>query len=202
MSPSPRIILASTSPRRRELLAQLAIPFEAVDVEVDETPRLGEPAEVYVARVAAEKSLQGQCEGAAALPVLGADTEVVLDGEVLGKPRDREHGEAMLKRLAGREHRVLSGVSLRFGEQHWQAMSESRVYFRALRDAEISAYWNTGEPADKAGAYAIQGLGAVFIARLEGSFSGVMGLPVYETAELLSRVGIDVFGESQCRDER
>lgn len=202
MPPPPRIILASTSPRRRELLAQLGVPFEAVSVDVDETPRPGEMPEVYVARVAAEKSLQGQRECDATLPVLGADTEVVVDGEVLGKPRDREHGEAMLKRLAGRQHRVLSAVSLRLGEQHWQALSESGVVFRELHDAEISAYWATGEPADKAGAYAIQGLGAVFIARLEGSFSGVMGLPVYETAQLLSRVGIDVFGGSQCRDER
>jgi septum formation protein len=125
------------------------------------------------------------------LPVLGADTEVVLNGEVFGKPRDAAHAAAMLGRLSGREHRVLSAVSLRHGHRHWQALSASMVKFRPISAAEIAAYWLTGEPQGKAGAYAVQGLGAIFIEHLSGSFSGVMGLPLYETALLLQQAGID-----------
>ncbi len=193
MKPS-RILLASASPRRRELLAQIGVEFETFAVEADEIPKLGEPPEHYVQRVAAEKSLLAQRASPHVLPVLGADTEVVLDGEIFGKPIDFDHARAMLRRLSGREHIVLSAVSLRLGNQHWQAISVSNVTFRVIAEAEISAYWQTGEPRDKAGAYAIQGLGAVFIERLEGSFSGVMGLPIFETAELLGKVGVKVLG--------
>ncbi len=188
----PHIILASASPRRRELLAQMGVIFEALAVEADENPWPGETPEQYVNRVAAEKSLLGQKRCNSILPVLGADTEVVLDGEVFGKPRDFAHAQDMLKRLSGREHAVLSGVSLRFGDKHWQALSISQVTFRLVTDVEIEAYWASGEPRDKAGGYAIQGLGAVFIKRLEGSFSGVMGLPVFETAGLLREAGIRI----------
>jgi len=192
----PRLILASASPRRRELLAQLGVGFTVLAVDADEIPRLGEAPAQYVQRAAAEKSWLARQAAGLRLPVLGADTEVVLDGEVFGKPRDFDHARHLLKRLSGREHEVLSAVSLRHGDRHWQALSRSAVTFRPLSDAEIDAYWATGEPYDKAGAYAIQGIGAVFVERLTGSFSGVMGLPVFETAGLLKKAGIDVLGAS------
>jgi len=197
MSP-PRLILASASPRRRELLAQIGIGFTVLAVEADEIPRPGETPEQYVQRVAAEKSWLARQAAGSDWPVLAADTEVVLDGEVFGKPRDFGHARAMLKRLSGREHEVLSAVSLRHGGTHRQALSRSLVAFRPVADAEIEAYWATGEPCDKAGAYAIQGLGAVFVERLAGSFSGVMGLPVFETAALLRAAGIAVLGADEA----
>ena len=184
------LVLASASPRRRELLTQIGVRFESVAVVVPEQPRPGEAARDYVSRVAADKSRAGRDRCGDRLVVLSADTEVVCDLDVLGKPQDFEHARAMLRRLSGRSHRVLSAVSLRRGEQHWLALSESVVTFRALNDAEIAAYWESGEPNDKAGAYAIQGRGALFVERLEGSYSGVMGLPLFETAALLARVGI------------
>lgn len=190
MTETPTIILASSSPRRRELLAQLGVRYEAVAVAVDETPQPGEPPESYVARVAAEKSRAGLEVSGGRWPVLAADTEVVLDGEVLGKPRDPAHASALLTRLSGRTHRVLSAVSLRHGDRHWEALNSSAVSLRTLGRDEIEAYWASGEPCDKAGAYAIQGRGAMFIRRLEGSYSGVMGLPLFETASLLAHAGI------------
>lgn len=194
MNHSPaEIILASVSPRRRELLEQIGIAYQTRAVQADETPRSDETPELYVRRVAAEKSLLGVELCGDRLPVLSADTEVVLDGQVLGKPRDFEHAAEMLGRLSGRAHRVLSAVSLRHGTQHhWQALSVSIVTFREIGTDEIAAYWASGEPADKAGGYAIQGLGAAFVKHLAGSFSGVMGLPLYETAQLLRQAGIDV----------
>lgn len=191
MNPS-QIILASASPRRHELLAQIGVRFQVLAVEADETPRPDESPLEYVQRIAAEKSALGLAQSPLSLPVLGADTEVVLEGEVFGKPRDFAHAREMLKRLSGREHEVLSGVSLRHGDQHWQALSRSLVRFRPLTESEIEAYWASGEPHGKAGSYAIQGLGAIFIEQLEGSFSGVMGLPVFETARLLEQVGMAV----------
>jgi septum formation protein len=125
------------------------------------------------------------------LPVLAADTEVVLDGEVFGKPENFEQARSMLLRLSGRAHRVLSAVSLRHGPDHWFVLSESTVVFRLVTEGEIRAYWASGEPRDKAGAYAIQGLGSLFVRRLEGSFSGVMGLPIFETVDLLAHIGIE-----------
>ena len=195
----PRLILASASPRRRELLAQIGVACAVLAVDADETPRPGEAPQAYVRRAAAEKSRLAQQAAASELPVLGADTEVVLDGAVFGKPRDFAHARDMLARLSGREHEVLSAVSLRHGARHWQALSRSLVRFRPLGAAEIQAYWDTGEPAGKAGAYAIQGLGAVFVERLEGSYSGVMGLPVFETADLLRAAGIAVFDTAAPR---
>ncbi len=191
MNPT-RIILASASPRRRELLAQIGIEFDVLAVEADETPRPDEPPETYVQRVAAEKSALGQRAAGSDLPVLGADTEVVLDGEVFGKPRDFAHAQDMLRRLSGREHEVLSAVSLRHGGKHWQALSRSVVRFRLLGQREIQAYWASGEPQGKAGAYAIQGLGTVFVEELSGSYSGVMGLPLFETVGLLREAGIEI----------
>lgn len=192
-SPPIHLILASASPRRRELLDQLGIRYEVLPADIHEVPEPGETPEAYVRRVAADKSLATQRLCSSPLPVLAADTEVVLDGEILGKPRDFERAREMLSRLSGREHRVLSAVSLRLGENHWEALSLSTVAFRDILPSEIEAYWATGEPQGKAGAYAIQGLGAVFIRQLSGSYSGVMGLPLFETAELLKRVGLAVF---------
>jgi septum formation protein len=191
-SESPRIILASASPRRRELLDQLGITYDVVPADIHERPRPDESPEAYVRRVAAEKSLETWRSNGGGLPVLAADTEVVLDGSILGKPQDFEHALRMLSRLAGREHRVLSAVSLRLGDEHWEALNVSSVTFRRISREEIEAYWATGEPRDKAGAYAIQGKGAIFVRHLSGSYSGVMGLPLFETAELLKRAGISV----------
>ena len=186
------IYLASASPRRQELLRQLGLDFEVVPSNLEEVPQPGERPQDYVARVARDKArhVAGQLrtQGRAG-PVLGADTEVVLDGEILGKPRDRAHALAMLRRLAGRTHEVLSGLCLVHAGQEHAALNVSRVTFRPLRDAEIAAYWDTGEPVDKAGAYAIQGRAAAFIERLEGSYSGVMGLPLYELAGILRELG-------------
>lgn len=190
----PQLLLASASPRRRELLTQIGIQFEVCAVEAEEIPRTGESPENYVHRVAAEKSLLALNNKSFSLPVLAADTEVVLDNEIFGKPADFDQALVMLEKLSGREHLVYSAVSLRTKTEHWQALSLNRVKFRQLNRAEIEAYWNSGEPSGKAGAYAIQGLGAVFIANLEGSFSAVMGLPLFETAQLLRQVGIGVLG--------
>ncbi len=186
---SPVLCLASSSPRRRALLEQIGVPHETLAADVDETPRPGEAPEVFVERVALAKA-HAVAAQRPRLPVLGADTAVVLNEIVMGKPRDREEGVAMLLALAGREHRVLSGVALvAAGSAHYR-LSESRVRFRTLARAEAEAYWKTGEPADKAGGYAVQGLGAVFVCHLAGSYSGVMGLPLFETAELLAHAGL------------
>ena len=193
-APPPVLILASASPRRRELLAQIAVPHAVAPAQVNEAVLPAEPAADYVRRVARAKALalwRGQ-----GLPVLGADTTVVLDGQIFGKPRDREHALTMLAALAGRTHEVLTAVVLAGPAGTFERLSESRVRMRPTAAAERAAYWETGEPRDKAGAYAIQGLGAVFIESLEGSYSGVMGLPLYETAQLLAAAGVPPWGGS------
>jgi septum formation protein len=190
MSPTPRLILASASPRRRELLDQLGVAYTIRPSNIPESPGPDEAPEDYVRRIAAEKSLASQREGDGQLPVLAADTEVVLDGEIFGKPSGQADAARMLSRLSGCEHQVLSAVSLRAGDRHWTALSRSEVRFCPLSPDDIAAYWATGEPCDKAGAYAIQGFGALFISRLTGSYSGVMGLPLQETGELLAKIGI------------
>ena len=188
---SPQIILASASPRRSELLKQIGVRHSIMAVDIDETPLPSEAPAAYVERVAAEKSALCLAMTGADLPVLAADTSVICDGRILGKPDDLQHAIEMLSHLSGRSHQVYSAVSLR-GAEHWQALSISEVRFRPLSHQEIVAYWQTGEPYDKAGAYAIQGLASVFIEAMSGSFSGVMGLPLFETAQLLSRAGIDI----------
>ena len=195
----PRLILASGSPRRRELLDQIGVCYETLPADIHERPKPGELPEDYVRRIASEKSLEAQRLSGSRLPVLAADTEVVMDGLILGKPRDLEHAVEMLVRLSGREHRVLSAVSLRSGEEHWETLSANIVAFRPITTNEIEAYWATGEPQDKAGAYAIQGKGAIFIKHLSGSYSGVMGLPLYETAELLQRINIHALAPLAAR---
>ena len=181
----PQLVLASTSPRRRELLAQLDVPFEVLAVAVDERPLPAELAADHVCRLALAKARAGSARLGPQACVLGADTVVALDGEIFGKPADRDDAAAMLRRLSGRTHAVLSAVARVQAGAHLVRLSESQVTFRTLSAAEIVAYCDTGEPLDKAGAYAIQGRAAAFIRHLEGSYSGVMGLPLFETAELL-----------------
>ena len=187
------VYLASRSPRRRELLQQIGVGYRLLDVDVDERPRRDEPPLDYVQRVAADKAMAGldAIAGAERLPVLAADTSVVVNGAVLGKPESRDQGVWMLSQLADNTHEVYSAVTLSARTTETR-VSVSRVTFRPMDEAEILAYWETGEPVDKAGGYGIQGLGAQFIKRLEGSYSGVMGLPLFETAELLRRAGIEI----------
>jgi septum formation protein len=187
--PPPVLCLASASPRRRALLQQIGVAHIARSANVDETPLPAETPRDYVLRVAAQKA-RAIWREEGALPVLGADTAVVLDGVLFGKPRDREQGLAMLARLSGREHEVFSAVALADARGVALALSISAVRLRELSAAECCAYWDSGEPCDKAGAYAIQGFAAVFIASLRGSYSGVMGLPLFETAGLLSAAGV------------
>jgi len=190
---SMAIYLASASPRRAELLRKIGIPFEAVSTDVIETPRVGEDPSSYVERLARAKAQRGaelvRLAGRATRPVLGADTEVVLDGTILGKPKDRAHGLAMLRQLSGRAHQVLTAICLLDQDEVYQAVSDSRVTFAPLADADIDRYWASGEPVDKAGGYAIQGIAAAFIERIEGSYSGIVGLPLYELTQILKRAG-------------
>jgi septum formation protein len=184
--------LASQSPRRRELLAGLGLQFGVIDVDIPEHPAPGEPAEDYVRRVARQKAGAGLLRviGQTDAVVLGADTEVVLDNRIYGKPADVADAAAMLRSLAGRSHRVISAVAVVSAAREEQAVSVSEVAFGPLDDAAIAAYLDSGEWQGKAGAYGIQGLAQTFIAHLSGSFSGVMGLPLYETAGLLRRFGL------------
>ena len=186
------LYLASGSPRRRELLAQIGVPFTPRIVPVDECVLPGESAEAYVERLAREKALAALAtlELAADAVVLGADTAVVLDGRILGKPADLNDSRAMLQALSGRSHQVLTAVSLVGGGREAARVVSSDVSFRPISEAEIEAYWASGEPCDKAGSYGIQGLAAVFVSQLRGSYSAVVGLPLCETAELLGEFGI------------
>lgn len=183
------LILASASPRRVELLRQLGVDFEVRPADVPEQRQPGETPAAYGLRVAADKARAVQGGLPTGTPILGADTEVLLDGELLGKPRDPAHAAELLERLSGRSHEVLSAVVLLRDATHWQALSRTRVWFRRVTRAEVVDYIASGEPMGKAGAYAIQGLAAAWIERIDGSYSGVMGLPLFETAELLSRAG-------------
>ena len=192
---SPLICLASASPRRRELLASIDVPVEVCPVDIDETPLPGEAAEAYVLRLAEEKARAGAALGP--LPTLGSDTAVVCDGTILGKPRNRDEAASMLRALSGRAHEVLTAVAVTGPVGLLSTCVASRVTMREIAEEEIAAYWATGEPADKAGGYAIQGRGAMFVARLEGSHSAVVGLPLYETAALLSRQGVPLWNRSR-----
>jgi len=193
---TPVLYLASRSPRRRALLKQLGLAHRVLVADVDETPRPKETPEAHVRRLARLKAVVGaqrvRQQGLPPLPVLGADTVVVHKGRLLGKPRDDAEAAAMLKLLSGRQHQVLTAVAVMFEGKLQVALSATRVMFRRLSAAEIEAYVKTGEPMDKAGAYAIQGLAAVFVRRIEGSYSGVMGLPLFETGRLLREFGIEI----------
>ncbi len=180
------LFLASASPRRRELLAQIGAPFSLISVSVDETPSPTESPEAYVERVARDKALAGLAVlGERDGCVLGADTSVVLDQRILGKPVDRNEGLAMLAALSGRTHRVMTAVALASRSACEARVVISEVTFRSIDEAEAERYWNSGEPLDKAGGYAIQGWGAAFVSQLHGSYSAVVGLPLCETAQLL-----------------
>ena len=197
MTSNNRFYLASRSPRRRELLIQAGFNYAELPqgaADVDETPKAGEAAEDYVLRVARDKAAAGwravAAHGLAALPVLTADTTVVIDGAIIGKPDDARHAVAMLAQLSAREHQVLTAVALANAAGVTTRLSVSTVEFRAISLAEIEHYVATGEPLDKAGAYGVQGRAAIFIRAIRGSYSGIMGLPLFETAELLGALGI------------
>lgn len=187
---TPHLHLASSSPRRKQILEALGLEFTAAGADVDETPVAGEPAEAMVLRLAEAKARAGGRD--AATVVIGADTAVVLDGAMFGKPRNRADALAMLAALSGRRHRVLTGVAVKSPQGIASVLSTSEVEFREIDPDEAQAYWQSGEPADKAGAYAVQGLGGVFVSSIAGSYSGIVGLPVFETTALLKRAGIDV----------
>lgn len=185
------IYLASASLRRRELLGQIGVCYRLVKGDIPEIPAAGESARDYVIRMAIEKAQagRGNIDSSSYKPVLGADTAVVVDNDILGKPLDKSHALAMLESLSGRSHEVISAVALMGDETHTR-LNVSRVSFRQTTAVERELYWQTGEPIDMAGAYAIQGKAAMFISALEGSYSAVMGLPLYETTELLVQAGI------------
>jgi len=185
----PVLCLASASPRRRELLAQIGVPHIVSGADIDEAARAGEVPRDYVMRLAREKALAVR-RGGQTLPVLAADTTVVLDGRLFGKPRDRADAIEMLGQLSGRSHEVLTAIALAGANGMAERLSVSEVRFRDISPLECSAYWESGEPRDKAGGYAIQGFGAVFVESLTGSYSGVMGLPLFEAADLLRTAGI------------
>lgn len=186
----PPLVLASASPRRRALLDQLGVPHQVLPVDIDETPHAGEVPAVLAARLARTKALEGWRRDGGSRPVLGADTVVAIGDVLHGKPLDREDAVRMLTALGGHTHQVLTAVAVApaGGGAVLEALSVTQVRMRAISGAEAGAYWDTGEPAGKAGAYGIQGLGAVFIEHIAGSYSGVMGLPLYETARLLHAV--------------
>lgn len=180
------IVLASASPRRRELLQQLGVPHEVLAVDVDESALPGESAQQLVTRLALAKAQEGLRRDGARRPVLGSDTVVVVDEVVFGKPQGKADGQRMLAALAGRTHQVMTAVALvAVNGRIAQALSNTAVTMRPITADEAAAYWDTGEPEGKAGGYAIQGRGAIFIEHISGSYSGVMGLPLYETAQLL-----------------
>ncbi|HEX2531227.1 MAG TPA: Maf family protein [Burkholderiaceae bacterium] len=205
-----KIYLASKSPRRRELLRQIGIEFELLLLR-DRTPRgpevseavlPGEPADVYVTRVTHEKADFAYktmvWRKLPIRPILAADTTVVLEGRILGKPADAAEAAEMLKSLSGHTHQVLTSVAVKYGEEIWQITQSSNVTFGNLADETIRAYCMTAEPYDKAGAYAIQGAAASFICAIDGSYSGIMGLPLFETAQLLRKAGLRIMG---CTDD-
>lgn len=187
MTKPDKLLLASTSPRRHEILAALGLAFDVVHVDVDETPLEAERPHDMVVRLAIAKSRAAP--GGPRVAVVAADTAVVVDGEVLGKPRDREDCLAILARLSGRSHTVFTGVALSTAADTQTAVSATDVRFREIGRDEALAYWHSGEPQDKAGAYGIQGRGGAFVERIEGSYSGVVGLPVFETVALLRQAG-------------
>jgi septum formation protein len=186
------IYLASLSPRRCELLDQIKVNYQQIAVSVDETPYPQEPAPDYVRRLALTKARVGRLAVSTPCPVLGADTVIVYDKQLLGKPVDDDEASRMLRVLSGRKHQVMTAVAVVTPTREKVRLNISRVHFRRLSEADIQAYIKTGEPLDKAGSYAIQGLASIFIKRIEGSYSGVMGLPLYETANLLTEMGIKV----------
>ena len=198
------LYLASKSPRRFELLQQLQLHPYVVGADCDESVFPNENPEDYVLRVSRDKAQAGwqQVKDFTVIkPVLAADTAVVIDDQILGKPEDFVHAKAMWNRLSGREHRVFSAVVIQMGQKIESAVHESRVRMRHISEAEMQVYWDTGEPHDKAGAYAVQGIAACFIGQISGSYSAIMGLPLYETAQLLTKFNIPVLGGSSSEQD-
>lgn len=194
------ILLASQSPRRHELLARIGIDFRLVEVDVDEAPREGETSAAQVERLARAKAMAGREIAGDEAPVLGADTLVAIGGEVLGKPQDRAAALEMLARLSGRTHEVWSGIAVAGATDVRSETVCTRVRMRTIEAAEQAAYWDTGEPRGKAGAYAIQGRGAMFVESITGSHSNVVGLPLFETVRLLRHFGIDPLAVDEADD--
>jgi septum formation protein len=184
------LLLASASPRRSEILDALGVAYVKASMDIDERRLPGEAADAMVLRLAAAKAAAGRATHPG--PVLGADTAVVADGDIFGKPQDEADALAMLDRLSGRTHTVVTGVALNWDDGEKTALSTSEVRFRQISRTEALAYWQSGEPVGKAGAYAVQGQGGVFVAEIHGSYSGIVGLPVFETAGLLAAAGIEV----------
>jgi septum formation protein len=187
------IYLASLSPRRRELLTQIQLDYQQIAVTVDETRHSQESPSDYVNRLALAKARAGRSMVPITEPVLGADTIVVCGEQLFGKPSNEDDARQMLRQLSGRSHQVMTAVALLTETQEKQRLNVSKVYFRPLSQTDIETYIATGESLDKAGSYAIQGRASIFIERLEGSYSGVMGLPLYETATLLAEIGLNIF---------
>lgn len=194
-----KLLLASSSSRRANILDALGVPFVARGVDIDETPTSGESARNLVIRLAESKARAGaeRYDG----PVLGSDTVVVLDGRIFGKPGSEEDGLSMLASLSGRTHQVMTAVALVFGTVLRTEVSVTDVKFRNLEVDEARRYWSSGEPAGKAGAYAIQGLGGAFVEEISGSYTGVVGLPVFETARLLQAAGIQLLPTRESKTE-
>lgn len=191
------LYLASQSPRRRELLSGLGVEFSILPIDVDEGMQSLESAADYVSRLAREKAAAGlevvAGRGESGALVLGSDTAVVVDRDILGKPRDRDDFLDMMERLSGRAHDVMTAVALASHDRVELEVVTSRVVFAELMPEQARAYWDTQEPCDKAGGYAVQGLASVFIKRIEGSYSAIVGLPLRETAQLLTRRGVQVW---------
>ena len=188
----PVLRLASASPRRRQLLDLIGVPHVVTPADIDETPRASERADEYVIRLAREKA-EAVWARHSDLPVLAADTTVVIDSEILGKPESVADALSMLGKLSGREHLVHTAIALRMAQAVNVGISTTQVSFAPLTEAQVLAYWASGEPQGKAGAYAIQGLGAVFVSNISGSYTGVMGLPLYATAAMLRAQGVPVW---------
>ncbi|MDH3491562.1 MAG: Maf family protein [Gammaproteobacteria bacterium] len=198
MTPQRSLCLASSSPRRQEILKALGLEFSVEAIDVDEDRLADETPEQMVLRLATAKARAAAVD--ASCLVIGSDTVVVLGDDVLGKPRNQDEAVTMLLRLSGRRHCVLTGVALRGPDGVRTALSSTEVYFREISRDEALAYWHSGEPRDKAGAYGIQGLGGAFVETIKGSYSGVVGLPVFETARLLQDAGIDVLAKQIDHD--
>lgn len=197
------LYLASGSPRRRDILTQIGVRFAVLRPQVEEIRQQGETPLSYVQRLALTKARAGWRQmrslGLPQAPVLGADTIGIIDGQVLEKPRDRDHAAELLRLLSGREHCVVTAVAITDGVGETCRCSETRVCFRALEESEISRYWATGEPRDKAGGYGIQGLGGVFVSELHGSYSNVVGLPIEATVPLLAAYNVS-WWQTVCQD--
>ena len=187
-----KILLASGSPRRREILTNLGFEVHTCTTNIDETPQPNESVDDYVKRMAVEKNQAAQSDSTRHIldvPILSADTVVALHNQILGKPKDVADAQRILTALSGCVHQVLTAVCVSYQEHEYACIQKNQVQFKSLTQDEIHAYIATGEPMDKAGAYGIQGLGGVFVANLSGSFTGVMGLPVFETMQLLQQIG-------------